>query len=176
MGIFSNIQRIGNKIANGLHSASTVGKKITGTIDRVGHKISAVGKNAVNMINRVPIVGSALAPVTGLVSSGLGIVENVADVAGSANKLIDRGDKLLRMGQDALNTKDTAGAMRTMREAKNLGKSGGKQLRRASEVLGQARSLAGKSGGAMGESKSNVMKNVVQAREQARSAVSSLMP
>lgn len=174
MGIFSNIQRVGNKIANGIHSAAQVGKKITGAVSRVGHKLATHAKNAVNLVERVPVLGTALAPVTGVVRSGIGIVENVADIAGTANKLIDRGDKLVRMGQDALNTRDTAGAMRTIREARDLGKSSGKQLQRASEVLGSARSLAGQGGGAVGESKANVMKNVVQMREQARSAISSL--
>lgn len=174
MGIFSHITRIGNKIANGIHSASVVGKKLTGSISRVGHKLASHAKNAVSMIERVPGLGTALAPVTGLVRSGIGVVENVADLAGSANKLIDRGDKIVRSGQDALNNRDTAGAMRTIREARDLGKSSGKQLQRASEVLGSARSLAGQSGGAVGSSKANLMKNVVQAREQARASASSM--
>ena len=160
MGIFSSISRIGNKIANGIHSASVVGKKITGSISRVGHKLASHAKNAVSLIERVPILGTALAPVTGVVRSGIGVVENVADIAGTAHKLIDTGDKLVRTGQSALNTRDVAGAVRTFKEAKNLGKASGKQLQRASEVLGSAKSLAGLGGGAVGESKKNVMKNV----------------
>ena len=46
-----------------------------------------------------------------------------------------------------------------------------KLSQKASEVIGQAKSLAGFAGGAVGESKSNVMKNVVQAREAARAAI-----
>ena len=50
MGLFSYISRVGNKIANGIHSAAVVGKKITGTVARVGHKLAHHGKNVLNIV------------------------------------------------------------------------------------------------------------------------------
>tara|TARA_R110002051_G_scaffold5676_3_gene28852 strand:+ start:641 stop:1156 length:516 start_codon:yes stop_codon:yes gene_type:complete len=169
MGLFS---RLGNKIADGLHSAARVGKKITGTVSRVGHKIASSGKSVLGVIERIPVIGQALAPVTGVARSAIGLVENVADVAGGAHSILSTGDKLVRAGQHAVNKGDVAGAHAVLRSAGGLGGKAKQNIQRASEAIGSAKSLAGIAGGAVGQSKSNVMKNVVQAREAARAAVS----
>jgi len=171
MGFFT---RLGNKIADGIHSAARVGKKITGTVSRVGHKIASSGKSVLGVIERIPVIGQALAPATGIARSAIGLVENVADVAEGAHSILSTGDKLVRAGQHAVNKGNIAGAHEVLRSAKNLGIAGkSKQnIQRASEAIGAAKSLAGIAGGAVGESKANLMKNVVQAREAARAAVS----
>ena len=172
MGLFNFVTRVGNKIANGIHSVAVVGKKVTGAVDRVGHKIASTGKNVLSVVERIPGVGSALAPLTGLARSGIGLVQNIADGAAVANQMISAGDDLVRRGQNALNTRDIAGAKSVMRDASKFGGSSAAQIQRASQVLGQAKSLSGMAGGAVGESKANIMKNVVQAREQARASIS----
>ena len=170
MGLFS---RLGNKIADGLHSAAIVGKKITGNVSRVGHKIASVGKSVVGAVERIPVIGQALAPVTGIARSAIGLVEDVADAAGGASKLMGTGSKLIRAGQSAVNKGNIAGAHEVLRSAGNLG-IGGKakqNIQKASEAIGAAKSLSGFAGGAVGESKANLMKNVVQAREAARASI-----
>ena len=169
MGLFS---RLGNKIADGIHSAARVGKKITGNVSRVGHKIASVSKSVVGAIERVPVIGQALAPVTGIARSAIGLVEDVADAAGGASKLLGNGKKLIRAGQSAVNKGDVAGAHAVLRSAGGLGGKAKQNIQRASEAIGSAKSLAGMAGGAVGESKANLMKNVVQAREAARASTS----
>tara|TARA_R110000796_G_scaffold237303_1_gene357258 strand:- start:609 stop:1130 length:522 start_codon:yes stop_codon:yes gene_type:complete len=171
MGIFT---RLGNKIADGIHSVARVGKKITGNVSRVGHKIASVGKSVVGAIERVPVIGQALAPVTGIARSAIGLVEDVADAAGGASKLMGTGAKLIRAGQSAVNKGDVSGAKEVLRSAGNLGIGGKAQqnIQKARQAIGSAKSLAGMAGGAVGESKANLMKNVVQAREAARASTS----
>ena len=168
MGFFS---RIGNKIADGIHTAARVGKKITGTVARVGHKIASSGRSVLNVVERIPVIGTALAPATGVARSAIGLVEDVADVAGGASKLLGTGEKLIRAGQSAVKKGDVAGAHEVLRSAGGLGGKSKQHIQKASEVIGQAKSLSGFAGGAVGESKANVMKNVVQAREAARAAI-----
>ena len=169
MGFFS---RIGNKIADGLHTAARVGKKITGNVSRVGHKIASSGKSVLGVIERIPVIGQALAPATGVARSAIGLVEDVADVAGVASNLLGTGEKLVRAGQSAVKRGDVAGAHEVLRSAGGLGGKAKQNIQRASEAIGSAKSLAGIAGGAVGASKANLMKNVVQAREAARAAVS----
>ena len=168
MGLFS---RLGNKIADGLHSAAIVGKKITGNVSRVGHKIASVGKSVVGAVERIPVIGQALAPVTGIARSAIGLVEDVADAAGAASKLMGTGSKLIRAGQSAVNKGDVAAAHSVLRSAGGLGGKAKQNIQKASEAIGAAKSLSGFAGGAVGESKANLMKNVVQAREAARASI-----
>ena len=103
MGFFSFIKRVGNKVADGIHSAAKVGKKVLGTVNSVGNKIHHYGTMATGVIKRVPGVNAVLAPVTGAVDSALGMVKNVADVAGAGEKLIDKGDRLVGKAQSIIN-------------------------------------------------------------------------
>lgn len=108
MGLLDFTSRLGKKVASGIHSVARIGKKITGEVARVGHKIADVGKHAVSMVERVPIIGTALAPATGIARSALGMVENIADGAGTANKLISAGDDVVSRGQSMLEGKSKA--------------------------------------------------------------------
>lgn len=95
MGFFS---RLGSRISSGLHSASRIGKKVLGKVNRVGNTIAHHAEKVVNVVDRIPVVGQVLSPVSGVVRSGIGLVKDVADVAGKGKKLIEEGEKLLESG------------------------------------------------------------------------------
>ena len=102
MGFFS---RIGSKISSGLHSAARIGKKTLGTVNRVGNKIAHQAEKVLNVVDRIPLVGQVLAPVSGVVRSGIGLVRDVADAAGKGKELITMGEKLLTDGETAVKSK-----------------------------------------------------------------------
>ena len=122
MGFFS---RLGKKISGGLESAGRLGKKVLGAVSRVGHKISHVGGDIVGGIERVPVLGQALAPVTGVARSALGMIENVASGADKGLKALNTGERLVREGTHAIRTGDVQQAQSVLRE----GMEGAKQAR-----------------------------------------------
>ena len=99
MGFFA---RIGNKISSGIHSAARIGKKVLGNVHRIGNKIASHAEKVVNVVDRIPLV---LAPVSGVVRSGIGLVRDVADAAGKGQQLITEGEKLFSEGEKALKSK-----------------------------------------------------------------------
>ena len=134
MGFFS---RLGKKISGGLQSAGRMGKKALGAVSRVGHKVAHVGGDIVSGIERVPVLGTALAPATGVARSALGMIENVASGADKGIKAIETGERLVREGTHAIRTGDTQQAMSVLRESKALGKDAKSNLERARKVLGK---------------------------------------
>ena len=139
MGFFS---RIGNKIANGLSSASRLGRKALGTVHRVGNKIADTGRKIVRGVERIPIIGSALAPVTGIVRSGIGLVQNVSDLAGSGEKLLGDAEDIVRRGAKAIQTGDVQSASEVLRAGKNLVGNTKSTLERARDVKDEAVKIA----------------------------------
>ena len=117
MGFFS---RLGSRISSGLHSAARVGKKALGTVHRVGNTIASTGEKILNTIDRVPILGQVVSPVSGIVRSGIGLVKDVAGAAGAGADLIDEGEKLL--------------SNPSLSGAKNLISSGKSNLEKGSKV------------------------------------------
>lgn len=103
MGFFSFVKRVGNKIADGIHSAAKVGKKVLGTVHSVGNKIHSYGTMATGVVKRIPVIGAALAPVTGVADAALGQIKTAADIAGAGEKLIDKGDRIVSRAQKIIN-------------------------------------------------------------------------
>tara|TARA_R110000744_G_scaffold254601_2_gene370214 strand:- start:458 stop:886 length:429 start_codon:yes stop_codon:yes gene_type:complete len=139
MGFFS---RIGAKVAGALSSGSRLGQKALGNVARVGHKIADVGGKIVGGIERVPILGQALAPATGIARSAIGLVRNVADAAQSGQSMLKEGDSIVRAGANALRTGDTQGAMDTIRRTKAIGNQAKGQIERARQVKSDAVKLS----------------------------------
>lgn len=142
MGFFSFVKRVGNKIAGGVHEVARVGKKVTGTISNIGHKIAHHGKNILDVVDRIPVIGTTLSPVTGVARGALGIVSNVADAAGVAENLLTRGDNLVQTGNRMLQGKEKADVSGLVKSAtsigtdtRNLGKSLGGDVRQARELM-----------------------------------------
>ena len=133
MGFFS---RIGAKVAGALSSGSRLGQKALGNVARVGHKIADVGGKIVGGIERVPILGQALAPATGIARSAIGLVRNVADAAQSGQSMLKEGDSIVRAGANALRTMDT------IRRTKAIGNQAKGQIERARQVKSDAVKLS----------------------------------
>lgn len=128
MGLFS---RIGKKIAGGVSEAGRLGKKVLGTVSRVGHKISHQGGDIVGAVERIPMVGQALAPVTGVARSALGMIENVASASDKGLKMINTAENLVREGRDAVRTGDLQQAQQVLRRSGDLGRDVKSNLQKA---------------------------------------------
>jgi len=139
MGFFT---RLGKKIAGGVQSASRLGKKVLGTVSRVGHKVASTGEKIVSGIERVPVVGQVLAPATGVVRSGIGLVKNVSDLADTGKSMIEDAEDIVRRGSSALQTGDIAGASEVLRRGKQLVGTSKNTLERAREVKSDAMKIA----------------------------------
>jgi hypothetical protein len=132
MGLFS---RIGSKIAGGVSEAGRLGKKVLGGVSRIGHKISHQGSAVVSGIERVPIVGQALAPATGVARSALGMIENVASGADKGLSMINRAEGLVREGRDAVRTGDLQQAQQVLRRSGDLGRDVKDNLQKAKKNI-----------------------------------------
>ena len=129
MGFFS---RLGNKVSSGLHSAARLGKKVLGSVSSVGNRIADSTERVLNTVNRVPILGQVVAPITGVVRSGVGLVRDVADASKQAQGLIQSGEDLLQ-GKGSL--KDVVASGKSQLErARNI-------KRDASSVVQDAKAL-----------------------------------
>jgi hypothetical protein len=116
MGFFS---RMGSKISSGIHSAARIGKKVLGNVNRVGNKIANTAEKVVNVVDRIPGVGQVLAPVSGVVRSGIGLVRDVADVAGKGKQLIEEGEGIVSQAERG----DIAGAIGQAKSKLEKGKA-----------------------------------------------------
>ena len=103
MGIFNFVKRVGNKVADGIHSVAKVGNKVLGKVHSIGNKINHYGTMATGIVNRIPVIGATLAPVTGVANAALGQIKNVADAAGVGQKLLSKGDKMVKTAQNIVN-------------------------------------------------------------------------
>tara|TARA_R100000278_G_scaffold120960_1_gene103933 strand:- start:164 stop:613 length:450 start_codon:yes stop_codon:yes gene_type:complete len=129
MGFFS---RLGSRISSGLKSAARVGKKSLGAVSRVGNAIAHGAEKVVNVVDRIPVVGQVLAPVSGVVRSGIGLVQDVADAAASGKELIEEGEKLLGGEGDA---------QALMKKAKTQLEKGKQIKQTGSQVMAQAKAV-----------------------------------
>jgi len=142
MGFFS---RLGRKISGGIASATRLGKKALGSVNRIGNKIASQGEKIVGGIERIPVLGSVLAPATGVVRSGIGLVKNVSELAGSGKEMIEDAEDIVRSGSQALRTGNVAEASEVLRRGKNLVGTSKNTLERAREVKDEAVKIASRS-------------------------------
>ena len=131
MGFFS---RIGNRIKSGLHSAARLGKKVLGNIHRVGNTLANSAEKVVNVVDRVPVLGQIVAPVSGVVRSGIGLVRDVADASASAKSLLEEGESVLDSG-------DISKVGGLVKSAKSKLEKGSQIKRDAKQVLGDAKKI-----------------------------------
>lgn len=180
MGLLSFVKRVGNKVADGIHSAARVGGKVLGVVNSVGNKIAAVGRIASNVVSKTPLMANPFVrSAVDVVKTGSGLVQDVASAAGSAKDLLERGDNLVRQGQSALNKGDVAGAIQSVRNANvsNMGRDAASLVQKASSIIGSGavKSSSVSAPSVMGTSKSNINNNVVQQREAMRKSSSNSM-
>ena len=157
--------RLGDKITAGLESSSRIGKKVLGETSRIGHKIASEGGRAVSIVERVPILGAALAPATGVARSALGLVQNVADLASTGETLLTGAEGVVRAGGEAIRTGDALSAMEALRRGKTLQQESRSSLERARKVATDASGIRSGAGSAFKQSAKDL-------REGVRGAVS----
>lgn len=129
MGFFS---RLGKRLSGGLHAGARLGKKILGNVHRVGKQISETGEKVLNTIDRIPVIGQAVSPISGVVRSGIGLVKDVSAGAKAGIDLIDKGEAMLTAGEDALKSKleKGSGAVKSaVAESKENVKVAGRMIR-----------------------------------------------
>ena len=73
--------RLGNKVVDVAVNGLKWGQKAAGNVVRMGTKGLDVAKHATGAIERTPFVGTAAAPLTGLMRSAIGVGENVVEGA-----------------------------------------------------------------------------------------------
>jgi len=139
MGFFS---RLGHKIAGGIQSATRLGKKVLGGINRVGNKIASTGEKIVSGVERVPVLGQILSPATGVIRSGIGLVKNVSELAGTGKELLEDAEDIVRRGGEAIKTGNVADASEVLRRGKQLVGTSKNTLERAREVKDEAIKVA----------------------------------
>ena len=84
----------------------------------------------VNVVDKIPIVGQVLAPLSGVVRSGIGLVKDVVSAADAGRDLINKGDKLLSSGEEALKSKlEKGGNLAKEVNVKEMGKKAFKEGR-----------------------------------------------
>jgi len=129
MGFFS---RVGKRISGGLHSGARLGRKVLGTVHRVGKTLTEGAEKVVNTVERIPVLGQAIAPVTGVVRSGIGLVKDVTAGAKAGIDLIDKGEAMLTAGEGALKSKLEKGEMdarKAVADSKENVKVAGRMIR-----------------------------------------------
>ena len=124
MAIMGHIARLGGKVTGGVLKGLRLGEKVTGEVARVGHKVRDYGK----MAGGIPGVGGEL-------SKAAGIAGAIGDAAGSANKMMKRGESGVRGAQNALAAGNTQQALGIMRDTAKDEFASGKALK------SQARSI-----------------------------------
>lgn len=137
MGFFS---RLGSRISSGIHSAARVGKKALGAVNRVGNTIAHSAEKAVNVVDRIPVIGQIAAPVSGVVRSGIGLVKDVADAAGTGAELLDEGDKLLTAGEKAVKGRDMGALKDVVKQGKSQLEKGGVLAKDIQKLVTDAKS------------------------------------
>ena len=152
--------RLGDKITAGLESSARIGKKVLGETSRIGHKISSEGGKVVSIVERVPILGAALAPATGVARSALGLVQNVADLAQTGSTLLTGAEGVVRAGGEAIRTGDALSAMDALRRGKDLGRETQSSLERARKIATDTKGVGRQSGSAFKQSAKDLREGV----------------
>lgn len=153
--------RLGDKLSSGLANATRIGKKVLGEASRIGHKISSEGGKTLSVVERVPIIGTALAPATGVIRSGLGLVQNVSDLAGAGEKLLTGAESVVRAGGSAIKSGDYAGAMEQLRRGQELKVNAKSNLERARKVATEGVALGRSSQSAFAQTQRNLNRGLV---------------
>lgn len=153
--------RLGEKLSAGLGSATRLGKKVLGETARIGHKISSEGGKGLSVVERLPIIGTALAPATGVARGALGLVQNVADIAGAGESMLTAGESVIRAGAGAIKSGDAVGAMDALRRGRELKVGASSNLERARQVATEAGALGRSSSSAFAQTRGNLNKGLV---------------
>tara|TARA_R110000803_G_scaffold1650_2_gene5357 strand:+ start:8316 stop:8786 length:471 start_codon:yes stop_codon:yes gene_type:complete len=114
--------RLGTKAAPAVNSAFRFGKKATGEVARIGHKVNNIAKMVQPFVGAVPVLGN----IVGGVATASGAIAGAAD---TANKAIGIGQNIVRTGASAFNSASSAGdVMSAARDIKRQAGDGRQSL------------------------------------------------
>ena len=132
--------RFGNKVADAAVSGLKWGQKAAGNVVRYGTKGLDIAKHATSAIERTPFLGTAAAPLTGLMRSAIGVGENVLEGAKVAGGAMGSAAAGIRASQAAVQTGDVHQAYNVMRDtAKDTYAAGSRLKTTARSTLERAK-------------------------------------
>ena len=127
--------RLGTKAKPAYDSAMRFGKKATGDIARIGHKINNAATSIQPFVGAVPMLGN----VVGGVASASGMIAGAAD---TANKALGIGDNIVRTGASAFNNASSPGDV--MAAARDLQRQGGAGMKSLGSLQKQVKDMGSK--------------------------------
>ena len=111
------IGKLGKKVLGG---AAKLGKKVAGKVAHIGGKVSDVAGGVVNFVDKVPILGDVLAPITRNIKKVLGVVDSATSLANKTTSGIERAEMAVA-NRDIGALKDIAkGGVKGMKDARRL--------------------------------------------------------
>ena len=120
---------MGNVVGN----VARMGSKGLGAVANIGGKVADIGSKVLGVISQIPgVPGTRFIEMA---SKGLAKIGKGAEVAKDLQSKIERGRALGRAGQEALQTRDIAGAKEVLRGSRALVGEGRGDMRRASQIL-----------------------------------------
>lgn len=138
--MFGKIGKFGVKVANTVVNGLKIGQKLTGNVEKIGNKVVDRATQVLNTVDKIPFVGEAALPATAMARGAVGIVSNVASMAGGANKMMKGAEKGVRGVQSALHAGNTQQALGIMRDTAKDEYAAGKDLKsQARSTLERAR-------------------------------------
>ena len=134
MGFFGSLWKGVKSVGT---SAYRLGKKAVSTVSTLGRKAINVGRDVVNAVEKVPIIGDVATPFTAAARGALGAAETVVGAAERAKGYMDTGEKLVGQAQGVLQ-----GARQVGRGVRGVLRTG--DLQQAAQVARQASDVYGK--------------------------------
>jgi len=137
MGFLETLERLGKKVGNVVGNVARMGSKGLGKVASLGGKVADIGGKVLGVISQIPgVPGTRFIEMA---SKGLAKIGKGAEKAQQLQGKIERGRELGRAGQEALRTRDIAGAKEVLRGSRALVGEGREEMRRATQILRQNR-------------------------------------
>jgi hypothetical protein len=164
---FNLFKWIGQKVKDGAQGLARIGKKVLGGAERLGRKVSKGLGAGLNLVDKVPVLGDVLAPVTRPLRKVLGVIDRGTELAGKGRAGIEKAENIVSTGKQALMSGDLSGVVSAGRSLRDLGKGGVSGLKEARRMgVGFGTGVRDATLGAKGVGKS--------ARDSARAMASSI--
>lgn len=167
---FNLFKWLGQKVKDGAQGLARIGKKVLGKAENLGKKIAKGLGTGLNFVDKVPVLGDVLAPVTRPLRKVLGVVEKGTELAGRGRAGIEKAEQVVSAGRDALKSGDLSGVISAGKSLRDIGKGGVSGLKEAKRMgVGFGTGTRDAVIGAKG-----VGKNVASAGRRAVSSIRSL--
>ena len=128
---FNLFKWIGKKASSGVGALARLGKKNLGKIANIGHKVTQVLGTGLNIVDKVPILGSILAPVTRPLTRVLGAVEKGTELAERGKSGIEKAESLVQSAKDAAKSGNISGVIDAGKGLRDVGRGGVSGMREA---------------------------------------------